>query len=92
MFVPFFRDKVIEYKMQSLYQNIYDTTMIVNPTNYLHYLKKLAGAMHDNVALDQQLLLQCIMEIYKEFHIVDPKALTDEKYEQVHALIQKELY
>ena len=40
MFVPFFRDKVIEYKMQSLYQNIYDTTMIVNPTNYLHYLPK----------------------------------------------------
>lgn len=48
--------------------------------------------MHDNIALDQELLLQCIMEIYKEFHIIDPQALTEEKYEQIHALIKKELY
>ena len=92
MFVPFFRDKIIEYKMQSLYSLLYDPHMIINPTNYLIYLKKLASSMHDNIALDQELLLQCIMEIYKEFHIIDPQALTEEKYEQIHALIKKELY
>ncbi len=92
MFVPFFRDKVIEYKMQSLYSWLYDPNMIINPTNYLIYLKKLANSMHDNIALDQQLLLECIMEIYKEFHIIDPKVLTEEKYEQIHALIKQELY
>jgi hypothetical protein len=92
MFVPFFWDKVIEYKMQSLYSPLYDPTMIITPTNYLVYLKKLANMMHDNIALDQELLLQCIMEIYKEFHIIDPQALTEEKYEQIHALIKQELY
>jgi hypothetical protein len=66
--------------------------MVINPSNYLHYLKKLAAAMHDNIALDQQLLLQCIMEIYQEFNIVDKTALTDEKYQQIYALIEKELY
>lgn len=92
MFVPFFWDKIIEYKMQSLYSNLYDPAMVITPTNYLIYLKKLANSMHDNIALDQELLLQCIMEIYKEFHIIDPQALTQEKYEQIHALIKQELY
>ncbi len=92
LFVPFFWDKIIEYKMQSLYNTLYDPKMIINPTNYLVYLKRLANVMHDNIALDQELLLQCIMEIYKEFHIIDPQALTDEKYEQIHALIKQELY
>lgn len=92
MFVPFFWDKIIEYKMQSLYSTLYDPTMIITPTNYLIYLKQLANSMHDNIALDQELLLQCIMEIYKEFHIIDPKALTEEKYEQIHTLIKQELY
>lgn len=92
MFVPFFRDKIIEYKMQSLYWALYDPTMIINPTSYLIYLKQLASSMHDNIALDQQLLLECIMEIYKEFHIIDPQSLTEEKYEQIHALIKQELY
>ncbi len=92
MFVPFFWDKVIEFRMQSLYSPLYDPSMQINPTSYLHYLKRLASAMHDNIALDQQQLLLCIMEIYKEFKIIDPKALTNEKYEQVYALIQTELY
>lgn len=92
MFVPFFRDKIIEYKMQSLYSPLYEPTMVINPTTYLIYLKKLANWMHDNIALDQQLLLECIMEIYKEFHIIDPQSLTEEKYEQIHTLIKKELY
>jgi hypothetical protein len=92
MFVPFFRDTIIEYKMQPLYSSLYDPNTIITPTNYLIYLKKLANSMHDNIALDQELLLQCIMEIYKEFHIIDPQALTDEKYEQIHALIKQELY
>jgi hypothetical protein len=92
MFVPFFRDKIIEYKMQSLYSQLYDPHMAINPTSYLIYLKKLASSMHDNIALDQQLLLECIMEIYKEFNIIDPQALTEEKYEQIHALIKQELY
>lgn len=92
MFVPFFWDKITEYKMQSLYSSLYDVNMIINPTNYLIYLKRLASVMHDNIALDQELLLQCIMEIYKEFHIIDPQALTEEKYEQIHALIKQELY
>jgi len=92
MFVPFFRDKIIEYKMQSLYSSLYDPQLQINPTSYLHYLKKLSQTMHDNIALDQQLLLQCIMEIYKEFHIIDPQALTEDKYQQIYTLIQKELY
>lgn len=92
MFVPFFRDKIIEYKMQSLYSSLYDPTMVINPTSYLIYLKQLASSMHDNIALDQQLLLECIMEIYKEFHIIDPQSLSEEKYEQIHALIKQELY
>lgn len=92
MFVPFFRDKIVEYKMQSLYSSLYDPTMVINPTSYLIYLKQLASSMHDNIALDQQLLLECIMEIYKEFHIIDPQSLTEEKYEQIHALIKQELY
>lgn len=92
IFAPFFRDKIIEYKMQPLYENIYDPNNIINPTNYLIYLKKLANVMHDNIALDQELLLQCIMEIYKEFNIIDPNLLTEEKYEQIYALIKQELY
>lgn len=92
MFAPFFRDKIIEYKMQPLYEKLYDSTMSMNPTNYLIYLKKLAHAMHDNIALDQELLVQCIMEIYKEFHIIEIKTITEEQYEQIQELIQKELY
>ncbi len=92
LFVPFFRDKVVEYKMQSLYSSIYDPTQIITPHIYLTYLKQLAHAMHDNIALDQQLLLQCIMHIFQEFHVVEMKTLDDIQLEEIKTLIKKELY
>lgn len=92
MFVPFFRNKVIEYKMQPLYSPLYDPSQSVTIHSYLVYLKKLAQAMHDNVALDQQLLLQCIMHIFQEFNVVDIKALEENELEEIQSLIKKELY
>lgn len=92
MFVPFFRDKIIEFKMQSLYSSIYDPTTQINLQNYLSYLKKLAYTMHDNVALDQELLLQCIVLIANEFHLIDSRSLDSIQLQEIHALIKKELY
>lgn len=92
LFVPFFREKVIEYKMLSLYSPIYNSNESLTTHTYLSYLKKLAHAMHDNIALDQQLLLQCIIHIFHEFHIIDTKAISEEQLEEIKWLIKKELY
>jgi len=83
LFVPFFREKVIEYKMLSLYSPIYNPNESLTTHTYLSYLKKLAHAMHDNIALDQQLLLQCIIHIFHEFHIIDTKAISEEQLEEI---------
>lgn len=92
LFVPFYRDKVLEYRMQSLYSSLYNPSIAITPHIYLSYLKKLASAMHDNIALDQQNLLQCIMYIFQEYHVIDTLAITDEQLEEIKALIKKELY
>ena len=92
LFAPFFWDKVIEYRMESLYANFYDPTGQITPESYLIYLKKLASHLHDNIALDQNLLLQCIMQIFQEFHVIQINALDDVQLEEVKALIKKELY
>ena len=92
MFVPFFRDKVIEYKMQPLYSPLYDPNQNITAQSYLIYLKKLAHAMHDNVALDQQLLLQCIMQIFQEYSLVNINSLEENDLEEIKSLIKRELY
>ena len=92
MFVPFFRDKVIEYKMQPLYSSLYDPNQAITSHSYLVYLKKLAHAMHDNIALDQQLLLQCILEIFQELGIIATKGLEENNLEEMRSLTKKALY
>jgi hypothetical protein len=54
MFVPFFRDKIIEYKMQSLYSSLYDPQLQINPTSYLHYLKKLSKTIIEALMRKQE--------------------------------------
>lgn len=92
LFVPFFRDKIIEYKMESLYSSLYNPNQTITPHIYLSYLKKLAHTMHDNIALDQQTLLECIMYIFQEFHVIEVKSLDEIQLEEVKNLIKKELY
>lgn len=92
LFVPFLRDKVIEYKMQSLYDKLRSPNTPVTTQSYLHYLKKLAHAMHDNIALDQSTLMQCIILILEEFSVIRLAHLEDQQLQELKSLIQKELY
>lgn len=92
LFVPFFRNKIIEYKMRPLYEDIYNPTITLTPRSYINYLKILAQSMHDNVALNQHTLLQCIMLIIKEFNLVDPKSLEEAKIKEIKTLIKEELF
>ena len=92
LFVPFFRSEIIEYKMRSLYQDIYNPTLTLTPRSYIQYLKTLAHTMHDNIALDQARLLQVIMLIFQEFNLVDPKNLEETKLKEIKSLIRQELF
>lgn len=92
LFVPFFRSEIIEHKMRSLYEEIYNPTLTLTPRSYVQYLKRLAHSMHDNIALDQKLLLQCIMIIIKEFDLTDPQKLEETQVAEIKSLIQKELF
>lgn len=92
LFAPFFWDKIIEYRMESLYSHFYNPAEQITPESYLIYLKKLASHLHDNIALDQNLLLQCIMQIFQEFHVIQINTLNEIQLEEIKALIKKELY
>ena len=58
---------------------------------YIAYIKQLAAKYHDNIALDQELLLKLLSEIIKYFE-VHGKKITDEEHAATIAQIKKELF
>lgn len=92
LFAPFLWNKIVELKMQSLYNKLRSEQTPITPQTYLHYLKKLAHAMHDNIALDQNTLMKCIILILEEFSVITLTQLDDQQLQELQSLIQKELY
>lgn len=76
---PFFRQEAIAAGIEKLYSDMYTPTTTQWLQWYISYLKKLSYTYHDNIALDQQALLQLIIEILKHFHIIDTSEYNDEK-------------
>ncbi len=91
IFVPFFRDKIVEFKMKSLYDSII-THPPLSPTTYLQYLKLLISTMNDNIMLDNELLTKCINLIFSEYHIVNFSNLSESQANDLQLLIQEELF
>ena len=91
IFVPFFREKIVEFKMKSLYDSII-TPLPLTPTSYLHYLKSLISTMNDNIMLDKELFTKCINLIFNEFQLVDFSNLHENQLTELQELIQQELF
>jgi hypothetical protein len=76
---PFFWQEAIAAGVEELYNEMYTPKATQWLQWYISYLKKLSYTYHDNIALDQQALLQLIIEILKHFHIIDTEEYSDEK-------------
>lgn len=79
MLAPFFWSEAEQIGVSKLYDEFYSPSVIQWLEPYISYLKKLSYAYHDDVALDQQQLLQLIIEILKHFSITDTSWYTDEE-------------
>lgn len=91
MFAPFFWEKIEEYQMRPLYSTLYDPETIITPASYVQYLKKLGHTMHDQIALDQQLLIQTILLIFQEFNIIQVQHMEQNETLHLISMIQQEL-
>jgi hypothetical protein len=76
---PFYRKEAVAMGVDELYTDMYTELVTQSLADYVAYLKKLSYTYHDNIALDQQQLLQLIIEILKHFHIVSTEKYTDEQ-------------
>lgn len=92
MFAPFFRDKIIELQMLPLYQSLHEPQKALTISSYIHYLKKLSAAMHDNTALEKATLIAFLAEICKEFSLTQNLSIEQNTNEQLHTIIHDELY
>lgn len=92
LFVPFFWEQIVEYKLNSLYQDFYTPTNHIHPKTYLHYLKQLALTMHDNIALDIDLLTECILLIFEEFQLLPIQWLDETELQELNNMIRQELW
>ncbi len=79
MLAPFFRQEAREAQVDIFFKDIHQIETADSLSSYVSYLKKLSYTYHDNIALDQQQLLQLIIEILQYFWIIDTKEYTDEQ-------------
>jgi len=91
LFYPFYPQEAEKLGVAPLFKPLVKHSGALNFTVYLAYIKELATKYHDNVALDQELLLKLLSEIIKYFE-VHGKKLTDEEHAATIAQIKKELF
>ncbi|USN56965.1 MAG: hypothetical protein H6766_00340 [Candidatus Peribacteria bacterium] len=70
LFAPFFENVLEDFHVDMYYKHLIDTQSARSIDGYTDYLKRLSGAYHNNVALNQQKLTQLIIYILKYFSII----------------------
>ena len=90
-FYPFYIKEADKFGVWPLFQWLIKESGPMSFHVYIAYIKQLASKYHDNIALDQELLLKLLFEmiIYFEVH---GKKLTDEEHAATIAQIKKELF
>ena len=90
-FYPFYRKEADKLGVGPLFRPLIKESWSMNFEVYIAYIKQLAAKYHDNVALDQELLLKLLSEIIKYFEVHGRK-ITDEEHAATIAQIKKELF
>ena len=70
LFAPFFENVLEDFHVDTYYKELIDTQSARSIDGYTDYLKRLSGAYHNNVALNQQKLTQLIIYILTYFSII----------------------
>lgn len=71
LFAPFYKEQIEQYHLWSLYNDLLAEPNNLSLTQYIHYLKQVSYRFHDNIALNQQRLLQLVIDIMKQYSIID---------------------
>ena len=90
-FYPFYVKEADKLGVGHLFRPLIKESWSMSFGVYIAYIKQLAAKYHDNIALDQELLLKLLSEIIKYFE-VHGKKITDEEHAATIAQIKKELF
>lgn len=92
LFAPFYKEQITQYHLWSLYNDLLAEQDNLSLTQYIHYLKQVSYRFHDNIALNQQRLLQLVIDIMKQYTIIDNSYNTweqEEKNKLIATIIQE---
>jgi len=93
LFAPFYRKEIEHFGLHSYYEQLVtEKTRITRLSDYVSYLKKLSHHYHDNVAYDQQHLLQLIIYIINHFDIIDTNDFDDKQKKDLIISITHDLF
>ena len=93
LFIPFYRAEMEQFKLQEFYQELLppvEETIVLS--NYIDYLKKLSFKYHDDIALNQQNLLQLIVYIVLHFTRLDVSEFNDDQKKELIISIVQDLF
>jgi len=92
LFYPFYVEQWKELGVDTFFESLLHHNNNLDLTHYIKYIKKLSEKYHDNVPLDQEILLELLVEIINHFEIFKTKELAEEKYQEFVLHLKNELY
>jgi hypothetical protein len=80
MFAPFYPKEIQEFKLEEFFTSLPHFTTKPTATSYIEYLKSLSKTHHDNIPMEKEALLDFLVEILIEYHLVNTSQMnTQEK-------------
>ncbi len=92
LFAPFYKKEIDQHNLWSLYNDLQKEQEKLSVVEYIHYLKQVSYRFHDNIALNQQNLLQLIIDIMKHYKIINTTEFEQIEKEKLTATIIQELF
>ncbi|MEI7562856.1 MAG: hypothetical protein WCJ39_04025 [bacterium] len=92
MFAPFYPQEIKKLQLDTFFSTLPHFSAMPSATSYIDYLKALSKSYHDNIPLGKDALLDFLVEILLEYHLVNTPQMNNQEKQELRESLHQTLY
>lgn len=92
MFAPFYPKEIHQYQLEDFFTTLPHFSTSPTATSYIDYLKSLSKTHHDNIPMEKNALLDFLVEILLEYHLVNTNQMNAQEKKELRDSLSETLY
>ena len=92
MFAPFYPKEIHQYQLEPFFTSLPHFSTSPTATSYIEYLKSLSQTHHDNIPMEKGALLDFLVEILIEYHLVNTSQMDHQEKQELRESLSQTLY